>query len=92
MFRETRPKPERSRFDQADADLRTLRELCHDLTVPATAIKLLTQVAAAESDPGPAMLGRLRQICDEATRIADICGYFLDRFHRSCQKTSPHRS
>ena len=79
MFRETRPKPERSRFDQADSDLRTLRELCHDLTVPATAIKLLTQVAAAESDPGPAMLGRLRQICDEATRIADICGYFLDQ-------------
>src|ERR1700733_632374 len=77
MFRETRPKPERSRFDQADSDLRTLRELCHDLTVPATAIKLLTQVAAAESDPGPAMLARLRQISDEASRIADICSYFL---------------
>jgi signal transduction histidine kinase len=79
MFRDTCPKPERSRFDPADAELAALRELCHDLTVPATSIKLLTQVAAAESDPGPAMLARLRQICDEATRIADICGFFLDQ-------------
>jgi signal transduction histidine kinase len=79
MFRDTHPKPERSRFEPADAELRTLRQLCHDLTVPATSIKLLTQVAAAESDPGPAMLARLRQICDEASRIADICGYFLDQ-------------
>jgi signal transduction histidine kinase len=83
MLRDTHPKtpnPEHSRFDRVDdAELRTLRQLCHDLTVPATAIKLLTQVAAAESDPGPAMLARLRQICDEASRIADICGYFLDQ-------------
>ena len=81
MLRDTRPKPERSRFESADADsgLRTLRQLCHDLTVPATSIKLLTQVAATESDPGPAMLARLRQICDEASRIAEICGYFLDQ-------------
>jgi signal transduction histidine kinase len=81
MLRDTYPKQERSRFEHADggAELRTLRQLCHDLTVPATSIKLLTQVAATESDPGPAMLARLRQICDEASRIADICGYFLDQ-------------
>lgn len=79
MFRDTHPKPEPSRFEPADAEHRTLRQLCHDLTGPATSIKLLTQVAAAESDPGPAMRARLRQICDEASRIADICGYFLDQ-------------
>jgi signal transduction histidine kinase len=79
MFRDTHPTPERSRFEPANAEHRTLRQLCHDLTVPATSIKLLTQVAAAESDPDPAMLARLRQICDEASRIADICGYFLDQ-------------
>jgi signal transduction histidine kinase len=78
MLRNTRPKPERSP-EAADLDCRTLRELCHDLTVPATSIKLLTQVAAAESDPGPAMRARLRQIHDEAARIANICGYFLDQ-------------
>jgi hypothetical protein len=69
MFRNRHSKPERSRLEAADADLRTLRELCHDLTVPATSIKLPTQVAAAESDPGPAMRARLRQISGEATRI-----------------------
>jgi signal transduction histidine kinase len=79
MFRNTRPTSDPSRVEAAEADLRTLRELCHDLTVPATSIKLLTQVAAAESDPGPAMRARLRQISDEATRIADICGYVLDQ-------------
>jgi signal transduction histidine kinase len=81
MLRDTYPKQARSRFEPADAgaEVRTLRQLCHDLTVPATSIKLLTQVAATESDPGPAMLARLRQICDEASRIADICGYFLDQ-------------
>ena len=83
MLRDTHPKHpkrEHSAFEPADdTELRTLRQLCHDLTVPATSIKLLTQVAAAESDPGPAMLARLRQICDEASRIADICGYFLDQ-------------
>ena len=81
MLRDIRLKHERPRFEPADAggELRTLRQLCHDLTVPATSIKLLTQVAATESDPGPAMLARLRQICDEASRIADICGYFLDQ-------------
>ncbi len=72
-------KPERPGKDLGPVDLRALRELCHDLTGPAASIKLLTQVAAAESDPGPAMLARLRQISDEASRIADICGYFLDQ-------------
>jgi signal transduction histidine kinase len=66
-------------YEQAAVALRTLRELCHDLTGPATSIKLLTQVAAAESDPGPSMRARLRQISDEASRISDICGYFLDQ-------------
>jgi len=65
--------------EQAAVALRTLRELCHDLTAPATSIKLLTQVAAAETDPGPSMRARLRQISDEAGRISDICGYFLDQ-------------
>jgi signal transduction histidine kinase len=79
MFPDTHPKPERSRTQAAEADPRTLRQLCHDLAVPATSIKLLAQVAAAESDPGPAMRARLRQISDEAARIADICGYVLDQ-------------
>jgi signal transduction histidine kinase len=80
MFQKTPAKQERPWRDAGAAvDLRTLRELCHDLTGPATAIKLLTQVAAAESDPGPTMRARLRQISDEASRIAGICGYFLDQ-------------
>lgn len=66
-------------YEQAAVALRTLRELCHDLTGPATSIKLLTRVAVAESDPGPSMRARLRQISDEASRISDICGYFLDQ-------------
>jgi len=79
MFPKSNAKSQRRWQDPGVIDLRTLRELCHDLTVPATAIKLLTQVAAAESDPGPAMRSRLRQISDEASRIADICSYFLDQ-------------
>lgn len=59
-------------------EVRTLRELCHDLTMPATSIKLLASVAAKESDPDPSLKIRLRQIADEAGRIADICSYFLD--------------
>ncbi len=78
MFPKSNVKSQRPWQDSGAIDLRTLRELCHDLSVPATSIKLLTQVAAAESDPGPAMLARLRQISEEASRIADICGYFLD--------------
>ena len=79
MFPKSNAKSQRHWQDPSAIDLRTLRELCHDLMVPATAIKLLTHVAAAESDPGPAMRARLRQISDEASRIADICSYFLDR-------------
>jgi signal transduction histidine kinase len=80
MFHKTGRKQERPWQDAGAAvDLRTLRELCHDLTGPATAIKLLAQVAAAESDPGPSMRARLRQMSDEASRISDICGYFLDQ-------------
>jgi signal transduction histidine kinase len=79
MFPKSNSKSQRRWQDPGAIDLRTLRELCHDLAVPATAIKLLTHVAAAESDPGPAMRARLRQISDEASRIADICSYFLDQ-------------
>jgi signal transduction histidine kinase len=79
MFPKSNGKSQRPWQDPGAIDLRTLRELCHDLAVPATSIKLLTHVAAAESDPGPAMLARLRQISEEASRIADICGYFLDQ-------------
>ena len=79
MFPKSNAKSQRRWQDPGAIDLRTMRELCHDLAVPATAIRLLTHVAAAESDPGPAMLARLRQISDEATRIADICSYFLDQ-------------
>ena len=38
------------------------------------------QVVDDENTPGTgAMLARLRQISDEASRIADICTYFLDQ-------------
>jgi signal transduction histidine kinase len=60
----------------------TLRELCHDLTMPAASIRLLASVAVKESDPDPSLKIRLRQIADEATRIADICSYFLDPARR----------
>jgi Histidine kinase-, DNA gyrase B-, and HSP90-like ATPase len=63
-------------------EVRTLRELCHDLTMPATAIRLLASVAAKESDPDSSVKTRLRQIADEAGRIADICSYFLDPARR----------
>jgi signal transduction histidine kinase len=79
MFPKSSAKSRRPWQDPGAIDLRTLRELCHDLSTPATSIKLLTQVATAESDPGPAMRARLRQISEEASRIADICGYFLDQ-------------
>jgi signal transduction histidine kinase len=58
-------------------EVRTLRELCHDLTMPAASIRLLVSAATRESDPDPALRARLRQIADEAGRIADICGHFL---------------
>ncbi len=70
--------PARGGQDSAVVEVRTLRELCHDLTMPATSIRLLASVAARESDPDPSLKIRLRQIADEAGRIADICGHFLD--------------
>src|SRR5260370_10917584 len=70
--------PARRGQDGAAVEVRTLRELCHDLTMPATAIRLLASVAVKESDPDPSLKTRLLQIADEAARIADICGYFLD--------------
>src|SRR5260370_15643765 len=63
--------------DGAAVEVRILRELCHDLTIPATAIRLLASVAVKESDLDPSVKTRLLQIADEAPRIADICGYFL---------------
>ena len=63
--------------------VRTLRELCHDLTMPATSIRLLVSAATRESDPDPPLRARLCQIADEASRIADICGYFLDPARRT---------
>jgi signal transduction histidine kinase len=64
--------------DSAAVEVRLLRELCHDLTMPATAIRLLASVAVKESDPDPCLKTRLLQIAHEAARIADICGYILD--------------
>ena len=69
--------------DGAAVEVRTLRELCHDLTMPATSIRLLVSAATTESDPDPWLRTRLRQIADEAGRIADICGYFLDPTRRT---------
>jgi signal transduction histidine kinase len=77
--------PARGAPDGAAVEMRTLRELCHDLTLPATSIRLLVSAATRESDPDPTLRARLRQIADEATRIADICGYFLD----PARKTGP---
>src|SRR5262245_43382901 len=69
-------RPARGGPNGAAVEVRTLRELCHDLTMPATSIRLLVSAATRESDPDPALRARLRQIADEAGRIADICGYF----------------
>jgi hypothetical protein len=70
--------PARGGQDGAAIEVHTLRELCHDLTMPAASIRLLASAAARESDLGPSLKTRLRQIADEADRILDICGYFLD--------------
>src|SRR5215469_13069821 len=64
--------PTRGGPNGATVEVRTLRELCHDLTMPATSIRLLVSAATRESDPDPALRTRLRQIADEAGRIADI--------------------
>jgi signal transduction histidine kinase len=69
--------------DGAAVEVPTLRELCHDLTMPAASIRLLVSAATRESDPDPALRARLRQIADEADRIVDICGYFLDPTRRT---------
>jgi signal transduction histidine kinase len=70
--------PSRDGQDGVGMEVRTMRELCHDLTMPASSIRLLASVAAKESDRDPSLKVRLRQIADEAGRIADICNYFLD--------------
>jgi signal transduction histidine kinase len=61
------------------AEMRALRELCHDLTMSAASIKLLAHVAATEPDLDRSMRIRLRQIADEAGKIAEICGYVVDQ-------------
>jgi signal transduction histidine kinase len=60
-----------------------MRELCHDLIEPVASIKLLVQVACAESHPDPPVRDRLRLIADEAGKIGDICGQILDQPRRS---------
>jgi signal transduction histidine kinase len=81
MFHKTNATSEPPWLGTGTIGLPALRELCHDVTAPAASIKLLAEVAAAESDPGPAALARLRQIADEAGKIAQICGYVLDQSH-----------
>ncbi len=61
------------------AEVRALRELCHDLIEPASSIKLLAHAASAGAGSDPVMKQRLRLIAAEARRIADICGQMLNR-------------
>lgn len=68
--------------NDAAVEVRTLRGLCHDLSMHAASIRLLASVAAKESDPDPPLKARLRQIADEAGRISGICSYFLDPTRR----------
>lgn len=64
------------------AATRLLRELAHDLILPAASIKLLANAACTESDPDAALRDRLRLIANEAAMIAEICGQVLDRPRR----------
>lgn len=73
-----RPR-EPSPSDPALESLRSVRELCHDLVNPALTIRVLAEAAAVESQLDPATNYRLRQIVEEAERIAEICTYFLER-------------
>src|SRR5215469_655764 len=59
-------------------EARRLRELCHDVTVPAAAIRLLADRVAAESPAGSPHRETLRLIATEARRIADVCASFLN--------------
>jgi signal transduction histidine kinase len=61
---------------------RLLRELAHDLILPAASIKLLANAAYTESDPDAAVRDRLRLIANEAAMIAEICRQVLDRPRR----------
>lgn len=64
------------------AGTRQLRELAHDLILPAASIKLLANAACTESDLDAAVRDRLRLIANEAAMIAEICGQVLDRPRR----------
>jgi signal transduction histidine kinase len=60
------------------AEMRLLRELCHDLIESAASIKLLAIAAGPDAGPDPSVEHRLRLIATEAGRIADICGQVLN--------------
>ena len=72
------PVPRSAPEPDGVVDVRTLRELGHDVTMRAASVRLLAGVAARESELDPAVTRRLRQIADEAERVIDICGSFLD--------------
>ena len=72
------PVPRSAPEPDGVVDVRTLRELGHDVTMRAASVRLLAGVAARESELDPALTRRLRQIADEAERVIDICGSFLD--------------
>jgi signal transduction histidine kinase len=63
----------------APAEMRLLRELCHDLIESAASIKLLAHAAGPDAVANPSLAHRLRMIATEAGRIADICGQVLNR-------------
>jgi len=79
---ESQEYPTESRTRDDGAGIRLLRELAHDLILPAASIKLLAAAACTESDPDAAVRDRLRLIANEAATIADICGQVLDRPRR----------
>jgi len=64
---------------KAPAEMRLLRELCHDLIESAASIKLLAHAAGPDAVPIPLVAHRLALIATEAGRIADICGQVLNR-------------
>lgn len=68
-----------SRRSRRSVDGDSLRELCHDLIDPAATIKVVAEVTAIEGSSNPETVVRLQQIADEAARIVEICGFFLDR-------------
>lgn len=64
----------------ADAT-RVMRELCHDLIVPAATIKLLAEAASKDSGRDGVTPSYLKLISDEAAKISAICSHVLGRSH-----------